>query len=316
MTENSAAPKPANAPADPEKARAEFLELLTTAVYCALLAAGLQVAGGLLELNEGFNPGRFTWSMGLTLGAILPQGLVAAGFWEIGEKTKARGLRASSMGSFLCLWAVAVVGLASEDFLPIWLRVVLFILAVFLAIVILGMLDETFPNVKTDYPTPVVIGCLFLLAVGFGSALWLKMPVNKVTVVLAAVALGAGLVLLVGLLVFPVWCSIALIRGREQLGSAALVLGLVQLLGWLGTLTLIVMIAVNVVNFMNGQAGWNEQALAQAVEPLQRFAAPSMLVFEGLWGLLLAVFFLGVRSRAAEWPLNESGDSPPPAATP
>jgi hypothetical protein len=274
-------------PEDAEKIRKEFRELLNIGMICALIVGALQVASGVLELNEGFDTEGFTWGLGLALGAILPQLLVAATFWELGEKAGDRALSVSSVGTFLMLWATSLLQLVASDFVPKWLRIVLFLLVGLIVLATIGMISEKYPDLSSTYSTLFILLGLVMVGGGIALAIWLHMPVNRLVILCIAVVMSVVL----GVIVMPVWWSLVMMRGRSRYGELSLLMGLGQFFAWLIQMGLLVVLVTEFRAILVNPAGFNPAAFEERMTPLLETVSVVEIVASGLWGLTIACLF-------------------------
>jgi hypothetical protein len=278
------------------KDRKEFRELLVAGAVCSLVVAGLQVASEICGLNEEWEPDHFTWSLGLALGAMLPQFIVAAAFWELGQKAGDRSLSVGSMGCFLSLWAFNLLHLASEEYLPGWLRVLLVVVVGFIVLCAVGLIAEEYPDLSRSRSNALVVLGLVWVGAGVAVAYWLGLRPQKFVILTTAVVMAV----LLGGLVFPVWWSVALMRGRSRYGELSLLLGLGQLFAWAATLGILSLGVLGFREALGGPLGFDEALFRQKVEPVVHFDHLFGLVCSGLWGITLAWFFWSLRDREPE----------------
>jgi hypothetical protein len=265
---------------------------LGAGAVAALVAAALGVVSGLLALGEGIRD-EFTWSLGLSLAAILPQLVLADSFWNLGEETRSRSLKVGSMGTFLCLWALTAYGLALEEFVPGWASILLFIVAGLLALGPYAIISEQYPECHKYSTAGVVLLVGLYILLRFGLRAWLGQLGGLGMVVVIMIAI----VLLFGLLVFPIWFGISLIRERRRLRVPALALGVAQLLVNLGGVVLLIVVIVDSLSWLAGQQAANEQAFLQQMEPWHRVMTITAMVGEMTLALLTVGLFLSVRAR-------------------
>lgn len=294
------------APSESSKART-LQELLPLAVGASLLSAALHASSIALNMANGFGAG-FTLADGLALSAILPQIVVAAALYELGEHTKHKAVGMAGTGLYLFGWLLQILILCQEDFMPTWAQIVVGIVVVLGFVGAMGMLAENAPRGVKELSWAIPFLCYILLRV-VGRILARKLGIDFGT----TFVLFAGAVLLLGLVCFTLWYGIVLVLRHERFGILGVLVGAAHVAA-LGYFAVAMTQMITTGLALLEQPGMNEQLFGQEIEKAAVGLLSSALIYETVPAVLTALWFLALRSRLRFG--EPEGGSEPPAGDP
>jgi len=301
---------------------------LSSGMTAVLAAGALSILASLVQIRDGLKPG-FTLAHGFEWASLVPLLVVLRTYQALARHADSTSLRHSAQGLFGTVVLFQILELATLNVFPLWGQIIIWIL---FGIGLLALFPVSFTS-ATETPalpsknsaTPdesadvnrarwgggLVLGLLILLKLA-GKGLLLKIFAIRMIGRLLRNLGGhwetlAGVLLMLLAAGFVIWFAVAKIRLRGKLGSLAALLGIAELVLFLGFGGFFFW-SIAECEAAARLPGANPKALEE--ELVRNLNATSMVV-DLIWSTLTALLFWSVRNRHdpdREWLLeNDEG---------
>ncbi len=298
---------------------------LLSGIMAVLAAGALSILASAVQFTDGLKPG-FTLAHGFTWASLVPLLVVLRTYQALARAADSFALRQSALGLFGIFVLFQILDLTTLNVFPVWGQIVIWIA---FGLSLLALLTTLFaPESGTSKPGPkksdqpdgspdvnqvrwgggLVLGLLILLKLA-GKGLLLKLFAIRMIGRLLRNLGGHWEILAGGLLTllaagFIIWFAVAKIRLRGKLGGLAVLLGVAELVLFLGYGAFFFW-SIAAYQAAAGQPGANQKALEDA---LVRSLDGTSIAVDLIWSILTALLFQSVRGRYdpdREWLLDE-----------
>lgn len=287
---------------------------LFSGMTAVLTAGALSILASLVQIREGLKPG-FTLAHGFEWASLVPLLVVLRTYQALSRQADSPSLRHSAQGLFGAVVLFQILELATLKVFPLWGQIVIWIL---FGIGLLALFPVSFaseaetlapaakPSAASDESANVnrarwggglVLGLLILLKLA-GKGLLLKIFAIRMIGRLLR-NLGGHWETLAGALLtllaagFVIWFAAVKIRLRGRLGSLAALLGIAELVLFLGFGAFFFW-SIAAFEAAAGLPGANHKALED--ELVRNLNSISMAV-DLVWSILTALLFWSIRNR-------------------
>jgi hypothetical protein len=287
---------------------------LLSGITAVVAAGALSILASVVQLTDGLKPG-FTLAHGFAWASLVPLLVVLRTYQALAREADSAGLRQSALGLFGTFILFQVLELITLNVFPLWGQITIWIV---FGLSLLALVTTVFVSEhEMLQPTPkqgtqpdgspaaervrwgggLVLGLLVLLKLA-GKGLLVKLFALRMVGRLLRNLGGHWEILVGGLLTlvgaaFIIWFAIAKIRLRGKLGNLAVLLGVAELVLFLGYGAFYFW-SIAEYDAAVAQPGANPKALQDA---LVRSLDATSIAVDLIWSTFTALFFQSVRAR-------------------